>query len=280
MNDPLSQLQGTYSPGQYVNPWGYSSATPSVPNPAYQGASAPVTGMDLGSLTSYINALNQIGSSAANAGRIPQGTALEKASSKNISSELGGNVPPDVLRQMQQQGAERGVATGTGNSANNNAAYLQALGLTSLDMQQMGQKNLSAADARNPAAPLFDPSSQLISPYQAQGLGQSAKSEADQVALAQQRMAMAGGGGGAVSGLPDTGGAPTTGGGYPGPDMAYNMYGPVSGGNPASDLYGPQAGNIDYSGLASNTDTTSQPIADWSSLFSPGLGLDQSLYGS
>jgi hypothetical protein len=40
------------------------------------------------------------------------------------------------------------------------------LGLTSLDLQQRGQQNLSAADARNPAAPLFNPESQLLTPYQ------------------------------------------------------------------------------------------------------------------
>lgn len=63
----------------------------------------------------------------------------------NIGAETKGQLPADVLAQIQQQAAERGVATGTGGSQNDNAAYLRALGLSSLDMTNLGQKNFNAA---------------------------------------------------------------------------------------------------------------------------------------
>lgn len=62
----------------------------------------------------------------------------------NINAETQGQLPADVLAQIQQQAAERGVATGSPGSPNNNAAYLRALGLTSLDLTNMGQQNLTS----------------------------------------------------------------------------------------------------------------------------------------
>ncbi len=61
----------------------------------------------------------------------------------NITSETAGQLPADVIRALQQAGAERGIATGSPGSDNSNAAYLRALGLTSLDLTNMGQKNLT-----------------------------------------------------------------------------------------------------------------------------------------
>ena len=121
---------------------------------------------NLESLTQLVDQLNQNSQTAANAARIPNNPALEAQSSANIGSELAGQLPQDVITQMQQQAAERGVATGSPGSDNSNGAYLRALGLNSLALQQQGQQNLSAADARNPAAPIFDPTSQLLTPYQ------------------------------------------------------------------------------------------------------------------
>lgn len=128
-------------------------------------------GENLSALTDRINALTRGGQAASLAARIPNATGLEAESSANIGSELHGQLPADVLRQLQQQAAERGVATGSPGSPNSNAAYLRALGLTSLDLTGRGQADLSAALARNPAAPIFDPSTQLITPYQGASLG-------------------------------------------------------------------------------------------------------------
>ena len=134
----------------------------------------------LKSLTENINAINLAGQQAALGARIPQATALETASSANIAQELQGKVPADVMNLLGQQAAERGVITGGATDA----SYLRALGLTSLGQEQAGQQNLSAALARNPAAPLFDPTGQMITP------GQVSQQELQQqqLALEQERL--------------------------------------------------------------------------------------------
>lgn len=69
----------------------------------------------------------------------------------NIYANLGGQVAPDVINLLQQQAAERGIATGMpGVGGVGNAAYLRALGLTSLQLQQLGNQQLTAAMARTP----------------------------------------------------------------------------------------------------------------------------------
>src|SRR5271157_2641210 len=122
---------------------------------------------DISSLTTMLNNLNLGAQQAANAGRIPGQAGLESQSSSNIASELQGQLPQDVLNLIQQQGAERGVTTGSPGSPNAEAAALAALGLTSFNQQQTGQQNLTAAEARNPVAPLINPQSELITPAQA-----------------------------------------------------------------------------------------------------------------
>lgn len=107
-------------------------------------------------LSNLVNSLNQASQQTALAGRIPQNPALEAKSSANISSALAGQLPSDVINLMGQQSAERGVMTGMPSAPANNAAYLKALGLTSLGQMNTGQQWLSAADARNPIAPVTD----------------------------------------------------------------------------------------------------------------------------
>jgi hypothetical protein len=208
---PISALTGLPISTPYLP--GY---TPPTFNYGPGSTSTGTTG--LGDLASYINSINRQGQTAANQARIPGAVGLEAQSSANIGSELQGQLPADVLRLIQQQGAERGVATGSPGSPNSNAAYLQALGLTSLDLTQRGQQNLTGAYARNPAAPLFDPTTQLLTPYQSGTLnlegGRLAleqQTEADRVALEQRRLdqeaALRGGGGGGGGGR---GGTPAT----------------------------------------------------------------------
>lgn len=120
----------------------------------------------LGKLGDIINQMNRNAQKQSLQARIPNAPALETKSSANIGSELGGQVPQDVMNLLGQEAAERGVATGAVGSPNANAAYLRALGLTSLQEQQQGQADLTRAYARNPAAPIFDPTTQLITPYQ------------------------------------------------------------------------------------------------------------------
>lgn len=77
---------------------------------------------------------------------------------ENTQQMLEGDLPQDVVNQIAQQSAERGIAGG-GVSPNSNAAYLRALGLNSLDMQMQGSKELSSAISDTPVAELWNPAS-------------------------------------------------------------------------------------------------------------------------
>lgn len=149
----------SYDTGQWsANSYGLAGgATPfstTTTEPSLSAA-AGQTG-DITSLTQLLDQLNLTGQQNANAARIPNETGLESQSSTNIGNELSGTLSPDVINLITEQGAQRGVATGSPGSPNANAAYLQALGLTSLGQQEQGQTDLTAAENRNPAAPLAD----------------------------------------------------------------------------------------------------------------------------
>lgn len=93
---------------------------------------------------------------------------------ENIGQQLEGELPQDVLNQIMQRGAERGIMTGASGSNNSNSAMLQALGLSSLQMQQMGSQGLTQAIADTPVPELFNPMS-LFVPMQ---LGQAQQNSA------------------------------------------------------------------------------------------------------
>lgn len=273
--------------------------------PTFNYSAAPVAtpgaSTDINQLTEQINALNRSGQTQANAARIPGATQLEQTSSENINRMLHGELPQDVVSMLAQSSAERGVATGSPGSPNANAAYLRALGLTSLQEQQQGEQNLSAAYQRNPAAPLFDPTSQLLTPYQSgqlglqEGqLGLQAQAEADRVALEQQRLAQeadlasaaASRGTGNRSGLsyapspaPATGSQTLTGSDIFGsPDFSTQDWWNSIGFTPGQGVL-PGSGSTTISGdLGTTQDSSSAPLYDWGSLFSPDLGFDPSLY--
>ena len=57
-----------------------------------------------------------------------------------VESQLRGELPQDVINQIAQRAAERGVATGMPTAPVGNAAYLSAIGRNSLQLQQAGQK--------------------------------------------------------------------------------------------------------------------------------------------
>lgn len=142
---------------------------------------------NLKQITDMINKLNMDWQAKFNANRIPNATGLETQSSANIGSQLRGEIPADVLRLLAQQGAERGVAGGMGGSPNETSGYLRALGLTSLDLQDKGQANLSSALARNPGAQAYDPSGLITTPYQQSQLAlQNQQLELDRQRLAQE----------------------------------------------------------------------------------------------
>ena len=121
-------------------------------------------------MSDMINQINTKAQQESNAARIPGAANIEKASSANIQSALGGNVPDDVFREMQQRAAERGVFTGSPAGANTTADLMRSLGLTSLDMTNLGQKWTNEALARNPGAPIFNPAQLVTSAGDAEKL--------------------------------------------------------------------------------------------------------------
>lgn len=155
---------GSYSP--------IYGGIPQLPNPVATAGQA-VSG-DLGNLNQLLALLGGIDTSQESqllsniSAAIPNYSALIGAESGNTSQELAGQVPQDVVNQIAQGAAERGIATGSPGSNNSNAAYLRALGLTSIGQQQTGAKNLATMTTTAPMAPLFNPSSFLVTPEQQQ----------------------------------------------------------------------------------------------------------------
>lgn len=106
---------------------------------------------------------------------------------QNTTSFLRGEVPADVVQQIQQRGAERGIATGIrGEGPNANASWLRALGLTSLGLQQQGSQQLSQSIQDTPVPELWNPMSLFVpqqsafSELQAAGGGNQWKTQEQQ----------------------------------------------------------------------------------------------------
>lgn len=162
---------------------------------------APPTLDQIATMGGAINAQNRAAQAAAQAGRIPGEEALATKQSQIIGEEQQGLVPSDVVNLLRQQGAEGSTITG----GNPNAAFLRALGLTSIGQQRQGVQDLATALGESPAAPLFDPTTQLLTPLQtgqlqlsAQDLALREQEEQDRMRLAEQELALrrAGGAGG------------------------------------------------------------------------------------
>ena len=67
---------------------------------------------------------------------------------QNINADLTGTVSPDTMNELQQGAAEQGISTGGATGA----AYLKALGLTSLGLEQTGQQDLQSILSSLPGA--------------------------------------------------------------------------------------------------------------------------------
>lgn len=146
------------SPSNWSAAWG---GIPQVPNPGVTaGAAIGANTANLGPLLSLgggINAWSQAQAQAQMRSGLPLYDQMVSGSSRNILSQIQGQVPDDVIDQILRTAAERGIITGTTGSENANAAMLRALGLTSLDLMQRGEQALTAAVARTPRGQLFDP---------------------------------------------------------------------------------------------------------------------------
>lgn len=163
------------APLRGVPPRDYSPTFGGVPRVPAPGASAATSISEnignLGSLYNLGSSLNAFQNAQLRnsyEANLPGYGGLIASSSGNIQDLLHGKIPADVLSLIAQQGAERGIATGQIDSPNANAAYLRALGLTSLGLMEKGESELSGAIARTPVAQPLDLTRFFVSPEQQQ----------------------------------------------------------------------------------------------------------------
>lgn len=161
---PTGGVTGAQLPLNYNASTG---GTPVLPSP---GTSAGLAvKQNLGNLNDILNLVGQ-----TNASNLTQATAPYLAlpgyqsSLDNVGANIGqmtsGQLPADVVNQIAQAAAERGVAQG----GFRNADYLKALGLNSLQMQQQGQAALNSATAALPRPAILNPTTMFVSPQEQQ----------------------------------------------------------------------------------------------------------------
>lgn len=169
---------GATLPGSATN---YSAAyggIPNVPNPVATAGDAIAGNIgNLGSIYALgqaTNLFNQGQLMTQYESAIPNYSELVTQQSDVVGDQLAGDVPDDVLSQIIQSAAERGILTGSPGSPNANAAYLRALGITSMDLQKSGMENMSRMVKDAPIAPLFDISKMFVTPADQQAAGMAA----------------------------------------------------------------------------------------------------------
>lgn len=252
----------------YSAPFG---GNPTVPSP--QGTQQQAIGGNISALGPLYNLgsnLNQFTAQQAPTSlnlNLPNYQQSNQVLGGNILSKLQGQVPQDVLNQIGQFGAERGVATGSIGSPNSNAAMLRALGLTSLDLQNQGAQQFSQAIAQTPQGAQFNPYSFLVSPQQQQEAQYQANllnaapvpSSAQYAGLnALQSGRQAGYGGGFPSSAPVQSalGPVYAGGQQP---LGSTPYGSPTGSGTLTPYTGMTQSDLDYLGLSEPTSYTDIP---------------------
>jgi len=257
---------------------------PAVPDPGASARSA--IGSNIGNLGQLyqlggdVNAFQQEQLLGQYGQAIPGYENLVGKAASNVGSQLAGNIPSDVVNQIVQSAAERGVYTGNIGSPNANAALLRAMGLTSLGMQQSGQAGLISLTGAAPIAAPFDISRMFINPSDVQ----EAQMAANMYASAPIPARAAGAAAGAASG-PGVGWNRTTTGGLPAPGINVGQPGGVSrvsydSGQFLPDFtqggWGPAYYDQPAVGpYAENIQQQIDPYSDWQSNYGsiPGLGL-------
>jgi hypothetical protein len=241
--------------GSSANYWDPSyGGVPNVPDPissAYQSTIGNIG--NLGSIYNLAGGINTFGAQQA-AGQyqanLPGYADMTKTASADILQNLEGQVPADVISNLQQGAAERGIATGAPGSSNAGAQYLKALGLTSLGQENLGQTQLTSAIQRTPTSPLFNVASELVSPTDEQAARTAANmyaaapnpAVAAQTAMDNAAAGLKAGAGGAGGGGLSLAGAAPSGTVFPtSPDSAVPTYpnppvlgGTAGGGGPGS----------------------------------------------
>jgi len=148
-------------PTNYSAPYG---GKPAVPDPT--SVLQDTIGANLGMMPD----IKGLGKKVSNyfwnqtTGRVPGYEDMAGQSAQNIGAQLRGEIPEDVLYQLGQGAAERGISRGGGFS---NADYLRSLGLTSLGLMGEGEKGLTGALQRAESIPMFDISKYMLSPQEA-----------------------------------------------------------------------------------------------------------------
>lgn len=116
-------------------------------------------------IASRVNAFNQSEYDKMLESTLPGYAGIKSRISKNISSQLAGEIPEDVSLAVQRNAASRSLYGGFSGSGMAKNLTARDLGLTSLDLTQQGldsaQRWMSMA-----RAPQFDVSSMFISPQQ------------------------------------------------------------------------------------------------------------------
>lgn len=172
--------------------------------------------------------------------------AIARASS-NINAELAGQISPDVVSQLTQRAAERGIGIGSPGSPNTNAALLKAFYDTSSGQQQKGMANYGQMMSSIPKAPLMDITGLLTSSkdiMDAQNMANWIAAAADPASKAAAELAAARAGMGAgryqtaPSGMPGSS-SPTT-------DMLDKLLSYYTKG-PSAPSSGQQGWNLPYS---------------------------------
>lgn len=133
---------------------GGSGSIPGTYSPAYGGIpNIPIPTTNMGELYGLTTGVASSG--AANA------VQNLNANVPGLAERSRGQLPQDVITQLLQQAAERGISTGMPGGPNSNAAYLRALGLTSLGVSTDAAHELEAGIAR---VPQVDPNRLIVSP--------------------------------------------------------------------------------------------------------------------
>lgn len=215
----------------FNNTWGGSQAygsKPTVPLPTTTAGQTIAGNIgNLGQLYGLAGGINQFQAQQAQnqlAQNLPGYREMINKSSGNIASMLAGRLPSDVVSQITQNAAARGIIMGGTDSPAGNAALMRALGLTSLGLQSTGEQELTGAIQRTPTGGLFNTASMMVTPEQqqaammAQALYNAAPdpSAAARASLANAQAGLRGGlgtpmgGGAALRGAPSAGGMPTS----------------------------------------------------------------------
>jgi hypothetical protein len=148
-----------------TNPWdtSYTYTTPGYSN--YRGGGSRLSSagtVPYGNLATGTNALMTGEAKAPFVANLPDYENLVAQQSKNIGSQLRGEVPQDVINQILQQAAERGVGIGSPGSPNANLAGLLNRFKSSSALQAEGAAALRGVRADTPVPQLFNPSSLFV----------------------------------------------------------------------------------------------------------------------